>query len=175
MLEIPTEVKAYLASNDVLFREQLRQRFPNLEQLLGDPQTRKAILDWLASEEAWDDSAAPFAMRCLEFLQNGATEEEAPIVKTFLLQPNAFVRLRAFEFLLTLYFPDKNREAMFLLLHSMLFDPDDAVRNSGAAYIDRASAVMELRGFLLRWSKVAASRGWENTESFERVQQLLER
>lgn len=175
MSEIPNEVKAYVATNDVLYREQLRQRYPNLEQLLGDPKTRKAILDWLVSEEAWDDSAAQFAMRCLEFLHNGATEEEAPIVKTFLLNPNGLVRLRAFEFLLTLYFPGKNREAMFLLLHSMLFDPDDAVRTSGAAYIDRANAADELREFLQRWSKVAESRGWGNTASFERVQHLLQR
>ena len=175
MAEIPTEVKAYLATNDVLFREQLRQRYPNLEQLLGAPQTRKAILDWLASEEAWDDAAAQFVMRCLEFLQNGATEEEASTVKTFLMHPDAFVRLRAFEFLLALYFPDKNREAMFLLLHGMLFDPENAVRISGAEYIDRANAVAELREFLQRWSKVAASRGWENTDSYELVQQLLNR
>src|SRR5262245_26146075 len=173
MPEIPTEVKAYLISHNVLTREQLRQRYPNLDQLLSAPQTRKTILEWLASEVAWDESNAEFVMRCLEFLQDGATEDEASVVKTFLLHPNAYVRLRAFEFLLTLYFPDKNREALFLLLHSMLFDSADAVRKSGAAYIDRANAVTEMREFLQRWIKVAASRGWENTDSFELVQQLL--
>jgi hypothetical protein len=173
MPEIPEDVKAYLVSHNVLAREQLHQQYPNLEQLMGDPQTRKTILDWLASEEAWADSSAVLAMRCLEFLQNGATEDEAPIVKTFLLHSNTFVRLRAFEFLLTLYFPDKNREAMFILLHSMLFDPDDTVRVSGVSYIERANAIGELKEFLQRWIKVAASRGWENTQSYELIEQLL--
>ena len=175
MAEIPTEVKSYLASPDVLVREQLRQRHPNIEQLMAEPQTRKTLLEWLASEKAWDESNADFAMHCLQFLQNGATQEEARTVKPFLLHPNAFVRLRAFEFLLNLYFPDKNREAMFLLLHSMLFDQADAVRTSGAQYIDRANAVPELRDFLQRWIKVGASRGWEKTQSYELVQHLLDR
>jgi len=175
MPEIPPEVKAYVASTNLLVREQLRQRYPNLDQLLAQPETRQAILAWLSSEEAWDESTSDFVMRCLEFLQTDATETEAPIVKTFLLHPNSFVRLRAFEFLLRLYFPDKNREAMFLLLNNMLFDEDDAVRVSGAGYIDRAKAIGEFRDFLERWLKVAASRGWQNTQSFELIQQLLQR
>jgi len=175
MPEIPPEVKAYLVSPNVLAREQLRQSYPDLEQVMSDPQTRKAIVDWLTSDDAWVEANASFAMRCLEFLLENASEEDATVVKTFLLHPDPLVRLRAFEFLLTLYFPDKNREAMFLLLHSMLFDSDDPVRVVGASYIDRANAIGELRQFLQRWIKVAISRGWENTRSYELVGQLLAR
>lgn len=173
MVEIPQEVKEYLISHNILLREQVKQRYPNIDQVMADPETEKTILSWLASQDAWEESKAELVMRCLEFLQERANEQHAPTVKTFLLHSNPFIRLRAFEFLLSLYFPDKNREAMFLLLHNMLFDPDNTVRNSAAAYIERVNAVPELREFLERWLKVAPSRGWDNSESFERIQQLL--
>jgi len=173
MAEIPEEVKAYLISPNVLLREQVRQRYPNIDQIMADPETQKTILSWLQSQDAWEEPNAELVMRCLDFLQEQASAQPAPTVKTFLMHSNAFVRLRAFEFLLMLYFPDKNREALFLLLHNMLFDPDNTVRNSAAAYIERANAVPELREFLQQWLKVAPGRGWEKTESFERVQELL--
>jgi hypothetical protein len=173
MAELPEAVKAYLTSHNILLREQVKQRYPNIDQVMADPETEKTILSWLVSQDAWAVSNAELVMRCLEFLQERASEQQAPIVKTFLLHTSAFVRLRAFEFLLMLYFPDKNREAMFLLLHTMLLDPDNTVRNSAAAYIERANAVPELRDFLQQWLRAAASRGWDKSESYERVQQLL--
>lgn len=173
MVELPEAVKAYLTSHNILLREQVKQRYPNIDQVMADPDTEKTILSWLESQVAWEEANAELVMRCLEFLQQRANERHAPVVKTFLLHSSSFVRLRAFEFLLMLYFPDKNREAMFLLLHTMLLDPDDTVRNSAAAYIERANAVPELRDFLQQWLRTAPTRGWENSESFERIQQLL--
>ncbi|HOU40207.1 MAG TPA: hypothetical protein PK829_02960, partial [Promineifilum sp.] len=83
------------------------------------------------------------------------------------------VRLAAYEFLLTLYYPDKNREALLQLLQNMLSDSEDAIRAAGARYADQADVAAELRSFLLRWQKTAPGQGWANTESFELVGRLL--
>jgi len=175
MQEIPEEVRAYLSSDDALMRAQLLQTYPSLQQTLSDPQTRTALLSWLASDEAWQPDATGFVAHALAYLRVGAKQDEAPIVRTFLVHTDAHVRLRAYEFLLSLYFPDRNPEAMFLLLHGMLLDGDDTVRAQAAHYIERANAVGELRGFLESWRKVAPSRGWDGSESFELVERLLER
>src|SRR5260370_22553026 len=175
MQEIPAGVREYLSTTDSLYRAEVAQRYPDLQKALNDPATRKAVLDWLASDEAWDSANSGFTSNCLEFLRAGATEGEAQIVRGFLLHPEPQVRLRAYEFLLTLYFPDKNREAMFLLLHGMLSDNDDMVRAQAARYIERANAVAELRDFLQRWYKTASDRGWAGTERFELVERLLNR
>jgi len=173
MQEIPAGVREYLASDDALIRAQLLHINPNLKQTLEDPQTRTAILNWLASDEAWDSALSGFVLNCLGFLRSGAAVSEDQIVRTFLLHPDPYVRLRAYEFLLTLYFPDRNREAMFLLLHGMLSDSADAVRAQAVRYIERANAVAELRGSLERWYKRAQNLGWTGTESFELVEHLL--
>ena len=174
MEEIPSEIRAYLSTNDSLFRVQIAQHYPGLQQTLNDPASRKAILNWLASDEAWDPTVSGFTSNSLEFLRAGAVEDEAQIVRGFLLHSDPQVRLRAYEFLLTLYFPDKNREAMFLLLHSMLSDTDDMVRTQAARYIERANAGTDLKDFLQRWYKTAPDRGWDGTESFELVEHLLQ-
>ncbi len=173
MQEIPTEVREYLSVNDSLARLQLFQNHPGLKDLLEDPQTRAAVLDWLGSEEAWEGSRSTFVVSCLELLRPAAQPSDEQIVRAFLLHPDPFVRLRAYEILLTLYYPEHNRNAMFLLLHGMLSDPDDRVRVSAASYIRGVGAAGELEGFLRRWLKLAPEKGWEGSESFELVQQLL--
>lgn len=170
---IPVEVREYLMMSDGLGKASVFQRYPNLQATLDDPKTRAAILNYLRGDEAWKESAAGFTMKCLEFLRVGAAAGEAPVVRIFLLHPDPYARLRAYEFLLTLYFPDKNREAMFTLLQNMILDDDDAVRASGARYIERAGAGAELRDFLRRWRRQAAGRGWEAKESVEIVDRLL--
>jgi len=173
MQEIPFGVRDYLSTNDSLYRRQVTQRYPGLQEDLSDPATRKAILNWMVSDAAWDSTGTNFVGNCLEFLRAEGVEEEAQIIRGFLLHSDPRVRLRTYEFLLTLYFPDKNFEAMFLLLHGMLSDDNDMVRALGARYIERAGAVPKLRDFLQRWYKVAPDRGWANTESFELVENLL--
>lgn len=173
MQEIPTEVREYLAVNDSPARVQLFQSHPDLKDLLEDPRTRAVILDWLGSEEAWDKSRSSFVSNCLEFLRPGAQQSDEQMVRAFLLHEDPFVRLRAYELLLTLYYPEHNRNAMFLLLHGMLSDPDDRVRVSAAAYIQGVGAAGELKGFLQRWLKLAPEKGWEGSESFEMVDRLL--
>lgn len=171
--QIPKEVKEFIATNSAIYRTQVLQQYPHLAELLGDEKVRETVLTWLATDEAHDKANAEFAMNCLKFIRAGAIQSEAPVVRTFLLHDDPLVRLRAYEFLLTLYFPDKNIEAMFLLLHSMLSDENDTVRKLAARYIERADAVDELRTFLERWYKDAPKFGWESTESYELVGQLL--
>jgi hypothetical protein len=173
MEAIPPEVREYLSTKDALFRAHVVQRYPVLDQVLNSPATRKALLDWLASDAAWNPTISSFTSNCLEFLRVGAAEGEAQTVRAFLLHPDPYVRLRAYEFLLTLYFPDKNREAMLLLLQGMLSDNDDVVRAQAASYIERADAVSELKDFLQQWYKSAPLRGWARTESFELIERLL--
>lgn len=173
MLDIPIAVHEYLAVNDSLARAQLFQSHPDLKLVLADPRTRAAVLDWLGTEEAWEPSRSSFVANCLAFLRAGAQQDDEQVVRAFLLHEDPFVRLRAYELLLTLYYPEHNRNAMFLLLHGMLSDPDDRVRVSAAAYIQGVGAAGELKGFLQRWLKLAPERGWEGTESFEMVERLV--
>lgn len=173
MQEIPAEVREYLSVNDSLARLQLFQDHPGLKDLLEASGTRAALLDWLGGEEAWEESRSTFVVSCLELLRSTAQPSDEQIVRAFLLHPNPFVRLRAYELLLTLYYPETNRNAMFLLLHGMLSDADDRVRVSAAAYIQGIGAAGELKSFLERWLKLAPERGWQGTESYELVERLL--
>ena len=173
MQAITVEVREYLSRKDSLFRAEVAQRYPHLEQTLNDPKTRTALLDWLASDAAWDPAVSGFTDNCLEFLRVGADAGESQIVRAFLLHTNPYIRLHTYDFLLTLYFPDRNREAMLLLFQSMLSDNDDMVRTQATSYIEHAGAVSELKDFLQQWHKSAPHRGWAGTESFELIERLL--
>jgi hypothetical protein len=173
MKHIPSELKQYLSSEDRLYRARVLEQYPGLQQILENPGTRELIVSWLSSDEAHDKPSAELAASSLKFLRPNARQDDAPVIRTFLLHADGYVRLRAYEFLLTLYFPDKNREAMLLLLHNMLSDSDDMVRSQGARYIERAGAASELAESLRRWQKNAVSQGWQGTESFELVEGLL--
>ncbi len=175
MQQIPAEVREYLSTNDTLYRAQLSQRYPHLHDTLAAPTTQTAVLNWLTSDEAWDQSLSGFVVNCLMFLRSDATSEKAQIARNFLVHADPYVRLQAYEFLLTLYFPNNNPEALLMLLQTMLLDADDGVRAQAASYIERANAVSELRGFLNSWLKGAQSRGWAGAESFELVERLLQK
>ena len=175
MQQIPAEVREYLSTNDTLYRAQLSQRYPHLPDTLTAPTTQTAVLNWLSSDEAWDQSLNGFVVNCLMFLRSDATPEKAQIVRNFLVHADPYVRLHAYEFLLTLYFPNNNPEALLMLLQTMLLDADDSVRAQAASYIERANAVAELRDFLKSWLKGAQSRGWAGSESFELVEHLLQK
>ena len=136
---------------------------------------RQAIVAWLSGDEAWQGEAEILAENCIEFLTPKAAADEAAVIKQFLLHANPHIRLRAHEFLLTLYFPDRNREALFMVLHAMLSDQSETIRREAAGYIQRAGAVVHLRPFLERWQAQARERGWAETESFELVARLLRR
>src|SRR5258706_6947555 len=116
MQSIPAEVREYLASNDSLLRADLARRYRNLNETLNDPNTRSAVLAWLITNEAFDEASVHFTINCLKYLQGKASSDESQTVRTFLLHPSPHVRLAAYENLLTLYFPDKNPEALMQLL-----------------------------------------------------------
>jgi hypothetical protein len=173
MSEIPIAVQQYLASEDDWFRHGIIQQNPRLVETLTDPGTRRAIVDWLSSDAAYAEAQIGLAVNYLKFLRPAARPDEASAIRTLLLHPNLQVRLCAYEFLLTLYFPDKNREALLGLLTGMLSDAEDAVRAEAAQYIERANATAELKDFLQRWIRMAVERGWGSSESYEIVVRLL--
>lgn len=173
MKNFSEELKAYFSSGDALSRAQLLQMHPQLQETLNSPELLTELLQWLSTNEPWDEANVSLTINVLGFLRAHSRESDASIIKVFLLHTNALVRLRVYEYLLTLYFPDKNREALFLLLQGMLSDHDEQVRAEAASYIQRADAVEYLRGFLERWIKTAADQGRGNTESFELIERLL--
>lgn len=175
MQAIPAEIREYLSTNDSLVRAQLAQRYPDLDRTLNAEETRVSVLNWLASNEAWSENMSHFTMNSLKYLRSKASTEAAPVVRAFLLHPSAQVRLAAYEYLLTLYYPDKNREALLQLLQNMLMDRDELIRVEGARYVEQSQTADDLNDFLKRWDQTAAVRGWENTESHELVQRFLKR
>lgn len=173
MTGLPDPWVAYFAAYDVLTREAVLRAHPELRDALQRPETREMLLEWLAGDAAWAPENAGLLPPVLEFLRPGAAEPEAARVKPLLMHPDPQVRLGAFEFLLTLYFPDRNPEALLLLLSGMLMDESERVRSAGAAYAARAGAQGHLREFLARWLAMAPARGWAGTESHEMVARLL--
>jgi hypothetical protein len=172
-MSIPPAVRAYLSSEDGLRRAQLSADHPELAEQLADPATRQALLDWLRSDEAQYPEAAPLVAGNIAFLRTAAEPGEASTLRPYTLHPDPAVRLSAFEFLLTLYFPDRNPDALLMVLQSMLADADDAVRTHGARYVERAGAASELAPFLARWAREAPDRDWQAGESAEVVGRLL--
>jgi hypothetical protein len=173
MQSIPAEVRDFLSTDDSLLRAQLFQHFPDLNQTLNDPSTRNAVLAWLAGSESWDEKMTHFTMNCLKYLRAKATASESQIVRSFLLHPDPHVRLAAYEHLLTLYYPDKNREALVQLLQNMFSDSDEALRVEAAGYAKQSGVGAELKNFLLQWRKLAEAKGLGFMPSTELVDQLL--
>jgi hypothetical protein len=172
-MSLPPAVAAYLSSEDGLQRAQLTADHPELQALLRDAGTRLAVLDWLHSDEAQRPESTPLVAGSIGFLRTAAQPDEAAALRPYTLHREAKVRLRAYEFLLTLYFPDRNPDALLLVLQSMLSDPDDGVRSQGGRYVERAGAAGELAPFLARWSREAPERDWNAGESAEVVNRLL--
>jgi hypothetical protein len=173
METIPAEVKEYLSSKDSHFRAELTRRRPKLVDMVNSKETRTVLFDWLASPQSWHASFSAFTANILEFLRNGAVPRETSIVRPFLLHEDALVRLRAYEFLFTVYFSRKSRESMLLLLNSMLRDPDELVKTQSIRYIERAQLTAHFRPEFDRLRTDAEARGARATESYELLQRFL--
>jgi hypothetical protein len=170
-LDLPDSVTMYLASDSALFRSQLRQDHPELDQQLAAPETRRAMLHWMQSDDRTPDDPDLIAT-ILGHLRAGADQSEADTIRPFTLHATPLVRLRAFEFLMTLYFPSENRPALLALLQTMLVDDDDGVRAAAARYVERADAAVNLAAYLRQWLGTAEGRGWVGTESHRLVSRL---
>jgi hypothetical protein len=166
-------VLEYLDARDALTREAVFRRHPALRDAVGTPGLRSELVEWLGTDPPWQPEQAERTARAIDLVRSGEAEDDAPTIKPFLLHPAERVRLRAYEFLLGLYFPDRNPDAVFLLLTGMLSDESEMVRSSGAAYVARVGARDQLRPFLQRWLAMAAARGWQGSESHDLVTRLL--
>lgn len=173
MNNVSPAVQRYLESEDAFARAQLLQANPNLETELQSADVRQAILTWLSVEDAWQRDTESLTENCIEFLTPKAAPGEAETIRQFSLHSNPHIRLRSYEFLVNLYFPDRNREALLVVLQAMLSDQSETIRREAAGYIERAGAGADLQPFLRRWQAQAAERGWTESESFELVARLL--
>jgi hypothetical protein len=170
---VPDEVQQYLSSRDGLFRAALQSQYPNLQARLSDPAVRDAVAAWLASDEALNEGSVDLLMNALEYLRPTATEADGAAVRSLLMHMEPFVRLAAYNFLVSLYFPDKNRQALLMVLNGMLSDEADAIRQRGAEYVERAGAGAELKLFLQRWLQTASARGWMDTDTYRLIDRLV--
>ena len=175
MRGIPDEIQQYLSTRDGLSRATLLAQVPDLQERLKDPAIRDAVAAWLASDEANNAAPTDLLMNALEYLRTTATEVDSAAVRSLLMHPEPFVRLAAYNFLVSLYFPDKNRQALLMVLNGMLADDSDAIRQRGAEYIERAGAAADLKLFLQRWLQTASTRGWANTDTYRLVDQLVKK
>ncbi len=132
--EIPESVREYMTAADGLGHFAVQQRHPDLEQVLHSPGTRQTLLRYLSSREAWQDTSVNFTMNILAFLLGNATLSEAPIVRPFLRHPHAGVRLRAYQYLMGVYYPARDRGAIDPLLKDMAADPDAAIRDQAETW-----------------------------------------
>ena len=172
MQDISDPLLRYLSTRNSFLRKEIVSEYPDLQKDLNDPVTRTAILNWLRTEAAWDPSQLALLLSCLEFLRGGPVEETV-VVRPFLLHSDVFVRIAAYEFLMALYYPDKNPEALLMVFQNMLSDQDDKVRSLAAHYIETIDVTGELKEFLDRWHKNAEALGVKDTESFERIGNIL--
>jgi hypothetical protein len=170
MENIPVEVREYLSTGDGLGRAAVEQRYPKVKIVLNLPETRRALLEYLASDDPWLTPSPGFAMSTLTFVLSGAVQEETRFVRPLVLHPVAEVRLRAYTFLAQAAMQD--RVAQVELFEAMVMDSDDMVRSTGARLIEQTKTVPELRPLLERWLKVATARGWSG-ESKELIERLV--
>ncbi|MBW4710440.1 hypothetical protein KX928_21835 [Roseobacter sp. YSTF-M11] len=173
MSNLPAGVQDYLISEDALRRAQLLQDHPQLAEELKSPEVREIILAWLASDPARQASNESLLENCIEFLTAGAAPGEAAVIRPFSLHGNQHVRLRSYEFLVSLYFPDRNREALMSVLQLMLSDHSETVRREAAGFVQRANLSGEMTPFLRVWRDRAEEDGRGAEESFELINRLL--
>jgi hypothetical protein len=172
MEDLPAPLRQYLSTTDSIVRAQIVAEHGDLLQMLSTPETRSAVLKWLASEAAWEPSAYTLLINALGILRGGSAEE-AQVVRPFLLHSEPFVRMAAFEFMLALYGPDQNPEALLMVLQNMLSDQSDKVRSLATHYIENLKLTDDLKKFLDRWYQSAPDKGWDTRESFERIGRIL--
>lgn len=173
LADLPASLRDYLSSSDQLFRAALQQQYPGLERSLPSARVRSAVVAWLAGDEAPRDEFAEVAANALDFIRTRARASEARIARRFVLHPHPLVRLRADEFLLTLYFPNRNPNAMLSILQSMLLDPADLVRAQAVRYAERIGIGPELRMLLQQWLDLARAQGFASTEGVELAERLV--
>jgi hypothetical protein len=173
MTQLPTELIDYFSQDGGLGELEVLRRHPGVNQRVETPETRRTLLEWLAGDDPWSAGREGVLVHVLQFVRGRADAGEAPRVKPFLLHSEPRVRQAAYDFLLALYFPDRNPDAVFLLLTGMLSDESDAVRTAGALYAARTEATEALRGFLARWLALAPARGWSGTDSHAQVARLV--
>jgi hypothetical protein len=175
MAEIPPAVREYLSTEDVLYRAELSRRKPDVEEQLRAAATRAAVREWLSSEEAQDESRGDLVANALNYLLGaGPDPTDTRLVRPFLQHPLHLVRLRAYEYLASMYFRDGHRDALLEVLTQMLDDPHDTVRAQGIRLIQRVGAGAELQPLLVQWHRTADQRGFTGGESYELASRLIE-
>jgi hypothetical protein len=174
MQGVPKDVQEYLTAGDSLARKSVEEKHPNIRKKLESPETRAALLRYLASNEPWEEAHPGAVINALGVIQPGASASEAVHLRPLLMHPVGAVRLGAYDFLMAVYYPD-DRGSVLTLLQAMLLDADDSVRAQGAQYVKGIKGQPELGPFLERWLKLAVARGWSNQESFEMVQRLVQK
>lgn len=168
MQGIPPEVYEYLSTGDRLGQVAVEEAHPNVKETLNAPQTRQALLHYLAGDDPWTTPSPGFAVNAITFLMSGAKAEEAPFVRPLVMHRQPEVRVRAYDFLVVLAATD--RAALLILLQTMLLDPNDMIRSAGMRHIRRTGTQGDLAPFLERWSKMGiAGRNDESRELAERL------
>jgi len=170
--EIPVEVRQYLTAGDALAQASVEGKYPGVQATLRTPEVRQAILKYLNSKEAWD-APPTFAVNALAFLVGDANAKELPLVRNLIAHPQPWVRVRAAQYRMAVYYPAGDRAAMVDLFEKMLVDEDDVVRLQAARWIRDFQAAAEMKPYLKRWTGIAAARGWTSTETFTIVATLL--
>jgi len=171
--EIPVEVRAYLSAGDSIGHLEVTQKYPNVERTLASPEVRAAILRYLRSDEAWKEPNPGFMIGALTFLQGAASAKELPAVQGFVVHRNPWVRVRAYEYMMAVYYPAGDSASMVKMFEKMLVDPDEVVRVQAARWIQGVGVVAAMRGYLQNWIQRAPERMWDHQESFTIIQELL--
>jgi hypothetical protein len=172
MNPIAADVREYIASDEDMTRLSILGQHAGLEQRLQTPETRRSLVAYLATEEAWSTREAGFTNKVIHFLHDGFSEAEAPAIRPFVLHTDPYVRLRTYEYLVMLYFPDRNRPALLMTLQNMLVDEAEPVRVAGVRYLERSGALGDFRGFLQQWVRHYSGMGMQ-LESVELAERLL--
>src|SRR5580658_10846937 len=102
--QIPTEVRDYLTAGDGLAKAAVQEKYPNVETTLRAPATRAAIVQYLGSKEPQQDPPS-LTINALAYLQSGASVKESAILLPLAQHPNAWVRLRVYEYMMAIYYP----------------------------------------------------------------------
>ncbi|HYW41453.1 MAG TPA: hypothetical protein VE959_01270 [Bryobacteraceae bacterium] len=171
--QIPVEVRDYLTAGDGLAKASVKERYPNVQQTLASHECRAAVLRYLESDEPWKQPNVGFLINALAYLQAAANAKEAPVALKLAGYPNAWVRVRADEYLMGVYYPAGDRASMVKMYERMLNDSDEVVRVQAARWIKGTNAAAEMRGYLQDWISRAAERHWDHQESFTLVQEAL--
>ena len=82
MNPIAADVREYIASDEDMTRFSVLGQHAGLEQRLKTPETRRSLLAYLATDEAWETREAGFTNKVIHFLHDGFNEGEAAAIRT---------------------------------------------------------------------------------------------